>query len=138
MRSGMIKLVWNRSAMLLPVFPLFGSTPLFRFEKVRSPSVMLVALPALSCQVWKCIISDPPVGLCTVALKFSALTVSAQNAGGRIIGNVTDQSGAAVPGATVTVTNTGTQISQKVVTEELLSCLRRGGCRQSDVGLYCT
>jgi hypothetical protein len=57
------------------------------------------------------------LGLCTVALKFVVPTVWAQNAGGRIIGNVTDQSGAAVPGATVTVTNAGTQISQKVVTD---------------------
>lgn len=42
----------------------------------------------------------------------------AQNAAGRIIGNVTDPTGAAVPGADVTVTNVATQVSQHVVTDE--------------------
>ena len=35
---------------------------------------------------------------------------NAQEAEGRIVGNVTDQTGAAVMGARVTVTNVGTQI----------------------------
>jgi hypothetical protein len=42
----------------------------------------------------------------------------AQNAAGRIIGNVTDPTGASVPGAEVTVTNVGTQVSEHVVTDE--------------------
>jgi hypothetical protein len=42
----------------------------------------------------------------------------AQNAEGRIIGNVTDPSGASVSGATVTVTNVATQVSQQVVTDK--------------------
>jgi Carboxypeptidase regulatory-like domain/TonB-dependent Receptor Plug Domain len=42
----------------------------------------------------------------------------AQNAAGRIIGNVTDPTGASVPGAAVTVTNLATQASQRVVTDE--------------------
>ena len=33
--SGMIKLVWNESATLGPVTPLFGSTPILRLGKVR-------------------------------------------------------------------------------------------------------
>lgn len=41
----------------------------------------------------------------------------AQNAAGRIIGNVTDPSGASVSGATVTVTNVATQVSQQAVTD---------------------
>src|SRR5205823_14798341 len=59
--SGMIRLVWKSSAGLTLVPLGFGSTPLFRFGNERSPSVIFVALPALSCHVWKCIISDPPI-----------------------------------------------------------------------------
>src|SRR5712671_4093503 len=58
--SGMIRLVWNSSAMPAPVAPVLGSTPLLRFGNVRLPSVILAALLALSCQVWKCAISEPP------------------------------------------------------------------------------
>ncbi|HEX4544682.1 MAG TPA: carboxypeptidase regulatory-like domain-containing protein, partial [Candidatus Acidoferrum sp.] len=47
----------------------------------------------------------------------AAPTAPAQNATGRIIGNVTDPSGAAVSGAAVTVTNVATQASQKVLTD---------------------
>jgi hypothetical protein len=42
----------------------------------------------------------------------------AQNAAGRIIGNVTDPSGASVSAATVTVTNVATQVSQQTVTDK--------------------
>ncbi len=59
--SGMIRLVWNSSAMSAPVEPVLGSTPLLKFGNVRSPPVILAALPALSCQVWKCPISEPPI-----------------------------------------------------------------------------
>jgi hypothetical protein len=41
---------------------------------------------------------------------------SAQDATGRVIGTVYDQQGAVVPGAKVTVTNTGTKIAQSTVT----------------------
>jgi Carboxypeptidase regulatory-like domain len=40
-----------------------------------------------------------------------------QNAAGRIIGNVTDPSGASISGATVTVTNAATQNSQQTTTD---------------------
>src|SRR5690242_17429050 len=57
--SGMIRLVWNRSATVSPppidpVAPVVGSTPLLRLGKERLPSVMLGAFAALSCQTWKC------------------------------------------------------------------------------------
>src|SRR5687768_1126764 len=42
----------------------------------------------------------------------------AQSTHGAIVGTVTDQSGATVPGAGVTVTNTGTNISRTAVTNE--------------------
>ena len=42
----------------------------------------------------------------------------AQNAAGRIVGNVTDPSGASVAGATVTVTNVATQNSKQLVTDK--------------------
>jgi hypothetical protein len=42
----------------------------------------------------------------------------AQNATGRVIGTVTDQQGAAVPGAKVTVINSATQISNTTTTKE--------------------
>jgi len=43
---------------------------------------------------------------------------TAQEAEGRIVGNVTDQTGAAVVGARVTVTNVGTQISRSTTTDK--------------------
>ncbi len=49
-----------------------------------------------------------------------ALTVfaAAQNTNGRVIGIVTDPQGAAVPGAKVTVTNVGTNVSWNTVTDD--------------------
>ena len=42
---------------------------------------------------------------------------AAQNTSGRILGNVTDQTGASISGAQVTVTNIATQISQQTTTD---------------------
>ena len=51
-------------------------------------------------------------------LLFAAGAAHAQNATGRVIGTVTDQQGAAVPGAEVTVTNTATSIASTTSTKE--------------------
>lgn len=53
--------------------------------------------------------------ICTFLL---ASPVHAQVATGAIFGNVTDSSGGAVPGATVTATNVGTQFSRETTTDE--------------------
>ena len=57
-------------------------------------------------------------------------TVSAQAVTGTLLGNVTDSSGAAVPGATVTATETQTNSSRTAVTNEagnyIFSSLRNG------------
>jgi len=49
-------------------------------------------------------------GLLTASLAAQAVT-------GTILGTVTDTSGAAVPGATVTLTNTGTGLTRSAVTD---------------------
>ena len=48
----------------------------------------------------------------------TAIGARAQNAAGRIIGNVTDQSGATLPGAKVTVMNIATQVTQSTLTDK--------------------
>lgn len=54
----------------------------------------------------------------TFLLGSMAPATPAQNAAGRIVGNVTDPSGASVAGATVTVKNVATQVSQQAVTDK--------------------
>ena len=51
-------------------------------------------------------------------LFLAARAALAQDATGRVIGTVTDQQGAAVPNAKVTVTNTSTQQSTTTTTRE--------------------
>ena len=54
-----------------------------------------------------------------VALLVSAAAnVSAQSLYGTLVGNVTDETGAALPGASVTVTQTETNLSRDVMTNE--------------------
>src|SRR5262245_35121075 len=62
-------------------------------------------------------------GLGTLAVAFICMffmpsTGYAQVATGTILGNVTDSTGGAVPGATVTATNVDTQFSRETVTDE--------------------
>jgi len=47
-----------------------------------------------------------------------SVVASAQNTNGRIIGTVTDTQGAAIAGAKVTITNTGTNVASDTVTNE--------------------
>ncbi len=60
------------------------------------------------------------LGLLTVAVLVSAAAAPAvaQALYGSLVGNVTDETGAALPGATVTVTQTETNLSRDVVTNE--------------------
>lgn len=59
------------------------------------------------------------VALFTMLLTASVpLEVAAQNVYGSLVGNVTDSSGAAIPGATVTATQTQTNLAREVVTSE--------------------
>lgn len=61
--------------------------------------------------------SKRSVFFCAVILGLTASNVSAQ-ALGNIVGTVTDQGGASVPGATVTITNEGTQFSRTTTTND--------------------
>jgi hypothetical protein len=57
------------------------------------------------------------LGICGLAL-FVALPAAAQEARGAITGRVSDPSGGVIPGATVTVTNTATNESRRLTTNE--------------------
>jgi hypothetical protein len=57
------------------------------------------------------------VGLACAILIFSTNLASGQTFRGGIQGNVVDQTGAALPGVTVTATNVGTNLSRSVVTD---------------------
>src|SRR5581483_8802749 len=54
--------------------------------------------------------------LILIAVLSSAIMLSAQTSQGRILGSVTDQTGAVVPGAKVTITNTATGVSRALIT----------------------
>ena len=57
------------------------------------------------------------LALAIVAALIAPLPASAQTLYGSITGTVTDQQGAAIPGATVTATNTGTGLKVEAVTD---------------------
>src|SRR3989442_7143897 len=67
----------------------------------------------------KKLLSFPTLVLIILFTLTMHVTVSAQQATGKIIGGVTDPQGAIVPGAKVTVTNTSTQTTQ--ITRETVS-----------------
>ena len=53
-----------------------------------------------------------------LVLLFLVTTASAQEATGRIVGTISDSSGAVLPGVQVTVTNTATQVSRHISTND--------------------
>src|SRR4051812_17401275 len=70
-----------------------------------------------------CYLRRRPGRLATAVLAIAVLLLSpstarAQAVTGGLVGNLTDQSGLALPGATVTITETGTNISHTAVTNE--------------------
>jgi hypothetical protein len=61
------------------------------------------------------------VGLLSVvccALAFTTQAAAAQNVYGSLVGNVTDSSGGAIPGATITATHTQTNLTREAITNE--------------------
>ena len=56
--------------------------------------------------------------LLAVLIAASASSASAQTLYGSLVGNITDPSGAAVPGATVVVTNPDTGFTRQAATDE--------------------
>jgi hypothetical protein len=58
------------------------------------------------------------LGMCVAALVVAPLTARAQNITGQIAGRITDPSGGALPGVTVTVTNENTGLTVTRVTDE--------------------
>ena len=53
-----------------------------------------------------------------VALVLFSLPITAQDATGKIAGNITDATGAVIPGAAVVVTNLETKTTKKTVTNQ--------------------
>src|SRR5690348_15559651 len=53
-----------------------------------------------------------------ILLLTAVINVSGQSFTGQLVGTVTDQTGAVLPGVTVTVTNTGTNAARQVFTNE--------------------
>src|SRR5262245_41426553 len=62
---------------------------------------------------------DNRLAVLTIIATLIAMRAFAQTPTGTILGTVKDVQGAAVPGATVTATNLGTQYSRTVVTDEI-------------------
>lgn len=58
------------------------------------------------------------LALSAILASLTVPVTHAQNSAGRIIGNVTDQTGAVIVGAGISVTNEGTQIEYKTVTDK--------------------
>lgn len=56
--------------------------------------------------------------MCLAAMLLAALVASGQSVTGSIEGAIKDQTGAIVPGAQVTITNAGTNISRALATDE--------------------
>jgi len=70
----------------------------------------------------------------------SGMNVSAQDATGKVIGTITDQQGAVIAGAKITVTNAATQVTRNTVTNqdgyfeiEILFSIVSGNCTRGHV-----
>lgn len=66
-----------------------------------------------SCMSWRCACTVFLIALCASV----AAPAAAQSVGGTLLGTVVDNSGAVLPGASVTATNTATAVARATISD---------------------